>query len=152
MAAQKLIDGIVELSEGETWDEAKEEWSLIDVFLDDEPTTCMCGKYPIHENCIIQNRHNGNKTTVGNHCVKNFLGLPSDVIFAGLKRISEDRSKALNGAAIEHAYKKGWLTDWEYDFCTRTMSKRKLTDKAHDKRYEINTKVLKMVSRSSPSD
>src|SRR5262245_18392749 len=76
----KLFQRIIALSEADNWDDAKWEWSLEDVYFadQDDPGTCLCGHHPIIENCVLVNRENENRATVGNVCVKKFLGLNSD--------------------------------------------------------------------------
>lgn len=145
-----LAQKIIQLSVADTWDEAKLEWSLLDVFKEEEPDTCLCGKFPILENCILRNRLNHRKVVVGNVCVKKFLGLPSDRIFQAINRISKGNTKALNAEAISHAYEKGWINDWERKFYLDTMRKRTLSTGQLEKRIEINTKLLKNVSRNRP--
>jgi hypothetical protein len=140
-----LPDRIVELSVADTWDKAKLEWELKEVYFEDDPGACLCGKTPIYEICLLGNTVNGNEAIVGNVCVKKFLGLPSHLIFAAIKRIVTDKDKALNAEAIEHAYGKRWINKWERDFCFDTMRKKKLTDKQLEKRNQINEKLLRNV-------
>jgi len=150
MAHFELASKIIALSVADNWDEAKLEWSLVDVFKEDEPDTCLCGHFPIIENCVIENRLNGAKAIVGNVCVKKFLGLPSDEIFTAINRIAKDNERALNAAAINHAHTKGWINDWERKFYFDTMRKRTLTDKQLRKRIQINEKVLRNIARNRP--
>jgi hypothetical protein len=140
----RLVEEIIALSVANTWGEAKLEWRLGHVFFTDpdDPGTCLCGHSPIRECCVITNCLNGNSAVVGNCCVKRFLGLPSGPIFAGLRRVAQDAGKALGAAAIEHAYKFGWISRWEYDFYHDTLRRRRLTPKQRAKRTEINVKVL----------
>jgi len=150
MAHYELATKIVALSVADTWDEAKLEWSLIDVFKEEEPDTCLCGHYPIIENCVLGNRLNGQQAIVGNVCVKKFLGLPSDKIFQAINRIAQDNERSLNAEAIDHAHRKGWINDWERKFYFDTMRKRSLSGKQRDKRIQINDKVLTMIARNRP--
>ena len=138
----KLAEAITALSESKTWDRAKLEWRLEDVYYEEEPDTCLCGHTPINELCYIRNTKNNNRALVGNVCVKKFLGLPSDKIFQAVNRIAKDRSKALNAEAIEHAFAKGWISDWENKFYFDTWRKRSLSFKQSVKRAEINDRVL----------
>lgn len=78
MAEFQLTREILERSTATTWDAAKLEWTLHEVFESEEPETCLCGHYPIIENCVLRNKTNGAFATVGNCCVKKFIGLPSD--------------------------------------------------------------------------
>jgi hypothetical protein len=138
----RLFEEIITRSVAKTWDEAKLEWDLKDVYREDEPQTCLCGHMPIIEICVLRNRRNGNQAEVGNVCVNKFLGLESDLIFDGLRRIAKDERKALNKAATEYAHKQGWITDWEKEFSSTTNRKRKLSEKQALKRSEINKRVL----------
>ncbi len=64
---------------------------------------------------------------VGNVCVKRFLGIRSDQIFDGIKRIRKFPDKSLNAACIAFFGERGVLTDWEYSFCSDIQLKRKLS-------------------------
>lgn len=150
MAHYELAKKIIELSVADNWDEAKLEWSLIDVFKEEEPDTCLCGHFPIIENCVLGNRLNGRQAIVGNVCVKKFLGLPSDKIFQGVNRIAQNNERALNAESIDHAHRKGWINDWERKFYFNTMRKRRLSGKQRQKRIEINDKILSLVARNRP--
>lgn len=151
MGRFKLFGEIVARSVAKTWDEAVTEWALQDVYACEqgEPETCLCGHFPIVEICALRNRRNGVEVEVGNCCVKRFLGLPSDRIFTGLKRVRKNDEAALNVAAAEHAKAKGWITDWEYGFLINTARKRKLSPAQMNKRQQINARVLQKVKRSA---
>jgi hypothetical protein len=96
---------------------------------------------------VIQNRLNGGRATVGNCCVKRFVGLPSDEIFQGVKRVRKDKSKSLNAEAIHHAFERGWIDSWQHDFYLDVMRKRRLTVKQKAKKLEINERVLQRMKR-----
>lgn len=144
---KQLRDAILKLSEASEWEVARKEWGLISVSEAEEPETCLCGHYPIIEICTISNTLNGNRTDVGNHCVKRFLGLRSDLIFAALKRVKKDNTKSLNAEAIVFFYKRNLLNDWEYHFLQDTMSKRNLSAAQLKKREAINQKVLNAIEK-----
>lgn len=88
---------------------------------------------------------------MGNCCVKKFIGLPSDKIFKAVKRIRKDEQKPLNAEAIQHAYEKNWINEWEYSFSIDTMRKRNLSEKQLATRIKINQKMLNNMKRSSRS-
>lgn len=144
----KLTQGIIELSDADTWDEAKLEWDLAEIYHQEEPDTCLCGHDPIKEVCILINRQNENSAIVGNVCVKKFLGLPSDQIFQAARRIGKDQTKALNAEAIQHAYSRNWIDKWKRDFYFDTMRRKKVSEKQVDKRIEINRLVLANINRN----
>lgn len=142
MAEFQLTREILARSTATVWDAAKLEWTLQEVFESDEPGTCLCGHYPIIEHCVLRNKTNDVFTTVGNCCVKKFMGLPSDLIFQAAKRVRLDASRSLNGEAIEHARDNGWINDWEQEFYFRIMRKRSLSDKQAAKKRQINERFL----------
>jgi len=148
MSENKLIEEIINLSDANTWDKAKLEWHLEEVYRQDKPDTCLCGHFPINEICVLHNRVNGSRTEVGNVCVKKFLGLPSDTIFQALRRIAVDDTRAINAETIEHAFKKRWINEWEKKFYFDTMRKRKLTQRQLKKRIEINHSIIKKTARN----
>jgi hypothetical protein len=76
------------------------------------------------------------------------MGLPSDLVFQAVRRVSKDVTKALNAEAIEHAHMRGWISDWERDFCFDTIRKRNLSDKQASKREQINKKVMAQVNKN----
>ena len=148
MGSYKLIDEIIALSESKSWEMAKVEWRLHSIYFADEPETCLCGHFPIVELCELKNIKNGKFAVVGNCCVKKFLGLPTDKIFNGVKKIKSDPSSNLNGETIEHAYSQGWINSWEYEFYGDVFRKRKFSDKQHAKKRQINENILNRMSRS----
>lgn len=147
MAEYKLTQEIIARSKATTWEAAKAEWSLAEVYESDTPETCLCGHFPIIEICTLKNRLTGKDADVGNCCVKRFIGLPSDKIFQAVKRVRKDSAKSLNAEAIAHAFGKSWINEWERDFYLRIMKKRKLTDKQSAKKTEVNERVMKSMQR-----
>jgi len=144
---QQLKAHILPLSNAAIWEVAAKEWSLTGIHEADEPETCPCGHFPIMEICTIHNRVTGRSTEVGNVCVKRFLGLRSDLIFASIKRIRKDPDKSLNADAVAFFHERGVLNVWEYDFCQNTLRMRSLTPARLSKRRDINQKVLAAIKR-----
>jgi hypothetical protein len=144
----QLAQAMLPLSVANSWQEAKLEWALAEVYRQDEPDTCLCGHFPINEICVLQNKKNGNRAEVGNVCVKKFLGLPSDRIFQAIRRVAEDPARALNAETILHAHQRGWISDWERTFYLDTVRKRVLTEKQAAKRLEVNNRILRATRRS----
>ena len=106
MSEYKLTQEILSLSNANIWEAAKTEWSLDQVYEAEEPETCLCGHYPIIEICIIKNKITLKHATVGNCCVKKFIGLPSDKIFQSVKKVRKDIDKSLNPDALLYALEK----------------------------------------------
>lgn len=143
MSEYKLAIEIIRLSENPVWDVAKTEWKLLEIEDSEEDQTCLCGHFPIRELCILENKLNAKTAVVGNCCVNKFLGLPSNKIFAAIKRIKKDTERSLNEATIELANERGWISDWERTFYVDIMRKRRLTEKQQAKKLQVNVKVLK---------
>jgi hypothetical protein len=139
---RQLKEHILSLSKAAVWEVAVKEWSLTGIHEADEPESCPCGHFPILEICAIHNRVTGHSTEVGNICVKRFLGLRSDLIFAAIKRIRKDPDKSLNADAISFFYERGVINEWEFNFCEDTMRLRRLTAPQLGKRRAISQKVL----------
>lgn len=150
MGHKELSAEIVRRSLANRWDGARLEWSLATVYFADEPQSCLCGHFPIIELCVLRNTRNRTEAVVGNHCVKKFLGLPSDKLFVAFKRIKKSDEGALNPEAIEYAHQRRWITDWERHFYFDTWRKRALTGRQLAKRVLINRKVLVAVARDTP--
>ncbi len=149
MSVYKLTEKIIVLSKSSNWDSAKLEWKLDTVYEADKPQTCLCGHFPIIEICILKNKFNSNEAVVGNCCVKKIIGLPSDKIFTAIKRVRKDNKKSLNAEAIDYAYQKNWINDWEKQFYLNIMRKRKLTENQIKKKVEINNKLANKMKQAS---
>jgi len=147
VAEYRLTAEILNRSFAQTLDEAKLEWALLEVYEVDEPETCLCGHFPIIELCVLINRKNENRATVGNCCVKKFIGLPSDKIFQAVKRIRKNESKSLNAEAVQHAFERHWISEWEMNFYFDIMRRHKLSPKQAAKKSEINKLVLTRMKR-----
>lgn len=146
---RELRRRIIEQSVAKDWSIARLEWDLETIFREEEFQACACGHYPIIEICQLRNRLNRQLIEVGNVCVKKFLGMPSEIIFAGFRRVAKDEERALNEAASDYAFRKGWVTEWERNFLYNTSRIRKLSSKQLAKRVEINQRVLrKMEART----
>lgn len=144
---RRLKESILIRSHASDWEIAKKEWKLVRIYEVDEPETCLCGHTPIIEICVLSNASTGKFADVGNRCVKRFLGLRSDLIFTGIKRVKNDISKSLNVDATVFFFERGVINRWEYEFQNDTLKKRILTGPQRDKRMQINRKVLAYMER-----
>ena len=145
MSSFENIKGtVIAASSSKEWETAKTEWSIVDIYLDEEGDTCSCEKVPIKEVCIIYNSVTKTDLVVGNSCVKQFMadGEKNDLIFAAIKGVKESGAKSLNEAAIEWAMKKGWLTQWEHDFYLDTLRQQACSEKQLAVREKINEKIM----------
>jgi hypothetical protein len=94
------------------------------------------------------------KTAIGRlsetSALRNFSDYPQTRYSKASTRIAQDNERSLNAESINHAHRKGWLTDWERKFCFNTMRKRNLSERQLKKRIQINDKVLRLVARNRP--
>jgi len=56
--------------------------------------------------------------------------------------VRKNNEKSLNAEAVDHAYRNGWINEWEYNFSIDTMRKRKLSMKQLQTRIKVNEKML----------
>jgi hypothetical protein len=144
---QQLKREILLRGKSADWEVAKREWSLVGIDEAEVAQTCLCGHYPIIEVCAIHNRLTHLHVEVGNVCVKRFLGIRSDQIFDGIKRIRKFPDRSLNSACIAFFGQRDVLTDWEYNFCSDTQLKRNLSEAQLRVRHRINDKVLGAIAQ-----
>jgi hypothetical protein len=57
VSQSQLITEILARSVAQTWDEARREWSLYEIYEAYEPETCLCGHFPIIELCVLRKRN-----------------------------------------------------------------------------------------------
>jgi hypothetical protein len=102
----------------------------------------------------LTNRENGNVAIVGNVCVKKFLGMDSEELFAAFRKILKNPEAALSAKAIDHAHGLGWVNNWERGFCLNSCRRRrhKLSPNQLAKRVEINTKIAAHITRREGFD
>ena len=91
---------------------------------------------------MLKNEKTNKTAEVGNRCVKRFLNIRSDLVFAGIKRVKDDTQKSLNAEATEFFYEQNIINEWEYHFQLNTLNKRKLTYRQAEMRQKINAKVV----------
>lgn len=146
----KFKAAILNLSTSPDWDEAKAEWELFFVYDDPNDRSCECEHSPIHQICVIRNRKNASKTEVGNVCVRRFLRLMSNRIFAVIKRLRHDIQKSLNPKALELFRERGVISIYEEVEYKRYWLKRTtLSDDQKRQKLDINSRVLAYVDRET---
>ena len=79
------------------------EWSLEHVYRvdGDEPGTCICTHFPILEICVLENAETEEDVEVSNCCVKRFMDIPSDTIFAAVRRVRQDRERHFSNSPYQ---------------------------------------------------
>jgi hypothetical protein len=143
----RLIEKILALSLANSWERARAEWDLSQVYF--EPLgKCVCG-HIITEHCELTKRLTNHIVVVGNCCVRKFFDLRSASIFAALKRILRDPTAALSAPTIEYAYQREWITKWDRRFSldTQRKPKRRLSPAQLTQRIRINKQVALRVSK-----
>lgn len=146
---ENLVKYLVPKSIADNFDDARREWFLDGMEINEGTIKCPCGQI-IKELCFIKNKHTQERVFVGNVCVKNFIGLDTGTAFAGLKRIKADPTANANIDLIEHAYDYGYIFDKEYAFLLQTCRKRKLSDKQLAWKEKINKRILNQTVVSNP--
>ena len=97
------------LSQSETWDTAKTEWQLVDIYRSNDDHKCLC-LTKIKQRCVIKNIVTGKETIVGNCCVKEFLSHLSettDAMFASLKKVLLNDGNSLHPDLVDMAVSMG---------------------------------------------
>lgn len=140
---RRLIEHLLPMSAADTWDRAIREWYPGGVWRSERDEACPCGHYPIRELCEIVNDVTGNRTAVGNVCIRRFEYGRFDLIAKNMRRITVDREAALTTDAIQHFHRIRVIDDYERKFCEDTMRKRNLTARQATMRRRINMKVRK---------
>lgn len=148
----KLTSELLKLSSSQIWEEAKREWSIQCIYLDEEPQSCLCGHYPIVEICVIKNNITGKTAEVGNCCVKKFLeithiGYNVSLIFQAIKRILEDISNSANLDTIFYAEQVGIWNKKNVEFYHSIYQKRILSSKQLKYKQDLNKKLLFIICR-----
>lgn len=138
---ERLKEHILPMSNSSEWSDAKNEWRLVGIEIQEDWDNCPCGQ-EIKELCYIQNQLNNNKTYVGNVCVNRFIGIDTGNLFAGLRRIIDDETANANEDLIIHAYKLRYIYESEYKFLMQTKRKRILSEKQLEWKRKINRRIV----------
>lgn len=138
---ERLKAHILPLSNATVWSDAKNEWRLVGIEMQEDWDNCPCGK-EIKELCYIQNKINGNKTYVGNFCINKFIGIDTGNLFDGLRRLIEDETANANEDLIIHSYQLGYIFEEEYQFLMQTRKKRILSSKQLEWKKKINRRII----------
>ena len=148
-----LFPEIIQLSVAGNWSQAVKEWKLVDIEMLDrgEFDQCLCGHWPIRELCHIVNTQNGNKTTVGNHCIEKFnkQGNAEGAAFSSVpkmiracKKIMKDSTASVNRELVKYAYRAHVFTRDNARFYASIIEKRNLTRKQLEYKKSLNHKLL----------
>lgn len=142
---ERLEQEIVELSHSSTFEKACDEWTVENIWWEPNGDKCLCGKRPIFNVCLLQNKLNGNFARVGNCCVKKFMNIPTDRLFKSLKEVQQDLYKTLVQEVIDIAFKNEYITQWEKGFYENVKTKRRLTFKQKNIKQNLNQRIVKLM-------
>lgn len=145
--SEKLESHIIELSNADTFEEAKKEWKWVGIGYAPEWDKCPCTQ-AIKEICHIQNTENGNTTYVGNNCINTFLGIETGGVFNLLKNLIEDNDYIIPPKLIDYAYRFNYIYYSEIKFLKslNKNKKRKLTEKQDSWRKKIVRRILNKIN------
>jgi hypothetical protein len=115
---KKLCREVLSLSSSQILKEAFNEWDLLEVYninekqdftaefesdYEAEYETCLCGKHPIAEVFVLQNRETRKKIKVGNVCILHFDGGDEwEHIVKDYKKVKKDIDKRLSKFTLDY--------------------------------------------------
>ena len=107
---------------------------------------CLC-EHKIRKCCWSRDSLNGHEALVGNVCVTRFVGIPTRLIFNGLRRITADKYAAPNEALAVSARDEGYVHDCEYCYLSDTARNRTPTDKQLITRIGLSQRIIGRCTR-----
>lgn len=140
-----LQEKILNQSESKIWEHAKREWKLNYIYENESHQECVCGHYPIKEICVIKNIKNKNQREIGNHCIKQFLGLNTSKLFLSVKKVKKDIVASVDCDTLDYAYENNFISNWDFNFYSHIRLKRILSQKQLDQKIRINEKIFEII-------
>lgn len=144
----KLFDKIRELSQADSWGQGMGEWDAVAVYYTTRPERRICGKFPIHRICVLENRLNSNNRILGIDCVNKFCTLPWKKIIGGMSRLRKAPKRAMSYLTLVYARSYDWINRREFEAYAKMIRKRRLTPGEKEQRREINCRVLDCIRES----
>lgn len=144
---ENLKRHILPRSKASDFDMAKREWDLLDIEISEVADSCPCGQ-AIHDICHIRNRETGEVTYVGNVCINKFIGVDTQALFAGFKKIRKCESANMNAELIHYASSHGLLYPREEEFLYGTARKRNLSLAQLKWKRDINRRVIRKITQA----
>lgn len=140
---------IVEWSKADTWDKARKEWEIQSIYFESDGT-CLCGKHPIVEHCVMFNSTTGVETVVGNECVKKFFEEKYDSAFRWLKKYKANNLSSFKIDVVERALWAGCINGREMLFygSVHGLSDERLSVAQSKWKTDINKRVAKFVAEN----
>lgn len=109
----RLIDNLKKLSNDP--ENYSAEWRPIHFFQTSQPQKCLCSK-KVKTCCVLENISSGNKTIVGDTCLKYALGDDYTFVFELMKTKSSMKLLALSSYQLSELVKLKLITIEEEDF------------------------------------
>lgn len=111
---QKLHEAVIEQSESNNWEDAKEEWTNVDDIEEDDQLSsqCVCGHENLRYLFTITNAINGRKLfPIGSTCIKQFENDDLNTVVGVYRQLLD----------LEKAVKDGTFVELNSDFFSRNM-------------------------------
>jgi hypothetical protein len=109
----RLIENLKKLSDDP--EKYSSEWRPIHFFQSSQPQKCLCSK-KVKTCCVLENISNGNKTIVGDTCLKYALGDDYSFVFDLMKTKGSLKLLALSSHQLSELVKLKLITNDEEDF------------------------------------
>jgi hypothetical protein len=141
-----LLHELLSQSHASNWDEARPEWSFFDAYEAPTLTHCLCG-HGIKERCVLRNSITQCLALVGSSCVRQFMTelaceVPTNAIFASLKRVKRNPDKAMHKHLVKLAREKCRITPRAENWYARHSKKRALGREETGYRRILNRRIL----------
>jgi hypothetical protein len=141
-----LLHEMLSQSNASIWEEARLEWSFFDAYEDASMTHCLCG-HEIKERCVLRNRFTECLALVGSSCVREFMTeitceVPTNAIFASLKRVKRSPDKAVHKHLVKLAREKCRITSHAENWYAKHNQKRALKHEETEYRRILNRRIL----------
>lgn len=140
---RKLVEAVVQLSEADTWDKAKEEWKFSH-HTKDPDGQCLCGKTGLTDRYTFYNTKNCADIVVGSSCVEHFV---SDSALAtainNISKLKRDSVSArVSEALVQHAHARGVISTKDRDAYLRFRVKLKFTENQTTYMLSIHNRII----------
>ena len=122
-----LLKIVIDASEANVWDEAVEEWTILDCEEDESCSSfCLCGKENLRYLFTIQNMYNGNILfPIGSSCINKF----------GRSDLNNETSVYEDMFKLLHAVKERRFISLSSDLFSRKLLKYLYDEGAFDNEY-----------------
>lgn len=143
-----LRDAVIQASEADDWQTAKEEWKLFDIY-DVYGGVCIC-THNITEHCVLKHKFSNKELIVGNHCVNHFskeMGREGASLHRSLNRIRGDPDVSPSEDLIKLTERMNIVTPANIVFMRNIRCKRTLSEAQLKYRRDLNHKICKALTR-----